>query len=173
VKTSRGVGVGLAVVGLLIAMSMVYFAFADRDAGRSFDRGSATRLVISEGRFVLPPTVEQPAELYFKIANRGEEAVYVTEVAVRQAREADFFDLSTPDPLRAANVEVEPGEMVSLEPGGLAVQVSGYTSDVVPGAAVDVDLRLGNGETVSTRAQVEAAPSAVQRARTGEGTTPR
>ncbi len=155
-SSGRRIGIVLAGIGLVIALIMVVQMLADRDGDRTRPAEPATSVVVSEGRLVLPPRARQPAQLYLKIANRGTNAIYVTAVAVRQAREADFFDTSRPSPLRVENVMVEPGQVVSIEPGTRAAQVTDYSSDVVPGAMVDVDLRLSNSQTISTRARVEA-----------------
>jgi copper(I)-binding protein len=59
-----------------------------------------------------------------------------------------------------ANQAIHPDETVRLGPGMGHVVLTGYNSNVVPGALAEMTLTFQNGQTVKVPATVEASPAA-------------
>lgn len=166
---------GLALVALAIVVTVLFILpwFASDDLEESNAPEFSAVAVIEESRLVLPPVAGGAAAIYFTISNRGEDTLFINDVALAQGRGTEFVSTTGATATPLANIAVNPGETVRLGPGTGHVVLTGYDSNVVPGATADMTLRFQNGQTVTVATEVEASPGAeapVPAMPTSEGT---
>jgi periplasmic copper chaperone A len=155
----KWIGLGLVVVAALATVLLILPWFADDDRAASSAPEFSAVAVIDDARLVLPPVAGGAAAIYFTIANRGLDTLFMTEVSLAEGRGTEFVYTTGATATPLVNVAIHPGETVRLGPGSGHIVLTGYNSNVVPGAAIDMTLTFQNGQTATVPARVQASPS--------------
>lgn len=124
----------------------------DKDALQAPDFGSTIR--VESPRIMLPERAGDGARVYLDITNVGEQPVVLTEVRLAHAGRTGMQETKGPAWMPVANLPVDPGETLSLDPDGEFAVISNYDSYVVPGAMIDLTLVFGTSATITVPAQV-------------------
>lgn len=155
------------IIGLIIAIATIGIAWmllapaeeivdSDNETAEVSDFG--TLVAISDVTITLPAVAGNPAAIYFRIDNRGQRNIVLSEISLPgHGGRASFFDLARPSPSEVASIEVGGGRTLALERGDEGALFTGYDARVVPGAKITVRFRFANGEAIEVPAIVEAA----------------
>lgn len=153
----------IAVLALSVLAASAMFLFpalqplweGDAEAPVAPEFGSTIR--VSNPQLVLPARANDPARVYFDLANVGEQTIHLTQVWIGPAKEADIEDTQGPAWKPVANLPLRPGETLSLNPGGTFAVISVYDASVVPGATVNITLVFDTRATITVPATVSKA----------------
>ncbi|WP_153503305.1 copper chaperone PCu(A)C [Cumulibacter manganitolerans] len=125
------------------------------------------------GAYVREPATDTAAA-YFTIRNIGDTADTVVAVSSPVAKSAMLHDvgkkpMSDEGPMDSGSmvpsptVVLEPGDVVTLQPGSGHLMLDGVTGTIVPGSTVNLKLVLEHAGTITVKAPVvgltERAPS--------------
>ncbi len=117
-------------------------------------------LALEGGRLILPAVKGNPAAGYFTLANGSDKAVAVAAVAVTGAGMAMLHETmesgghSTMAEMK--DPQVQPGETLTLEPGGKHVMVFDLPEGLKPGGTVEITLTFADGDKLSAPLTIEA-----------------
>jgi copper(I)-binding protein len=165
------IGIGLLLVAIVAMVLLVAPWFADDDTEEPSAPEFSAIAVIENARVVLPPVAGGAAAIYFDISNRGADTLYITEAEIGNGRGTSLSETDGPANLPMANLAIHPGTTERLSPGTGHVVLTGYGSELVPGAVAQMKLTFQNGQTVTVPAKVEASPAnAVEPGETGAET---
>tara|TARA_R110002110_G_scaffold333870_2_gene544885 strand:- start:18933 stop:19409 length:477 start_codon:yes stop_codon:yes gene_type:complete len=96
----------------------------------------------------LPPNVETVA-VYMTLNNSGQHALTLTEIRTDAAASAMLHLSSMQNGMMVmehiTNLEIPPGESVSLEPGSFHIMLEGLRQSVRAGDSVEIRLHFSNG----------------------------
>ncbi|MEQ5786836.1 copper chaperone PCu(A)C [Erythrobacter sp. NFXS35] len=146
------------IVGGLIATIMLLWplwqtgTISGTEASQAPDFGSTIR--VENPRIMLPERAGDGARIYLDITNVGDQTTVLSEVRLAHASATGIQEIEGPAWMPVANLPIEPGETLSLNPDGEFAVVSNYDSNVVPGAMIDVSLVFGTSATITVPAQV-------------------
>lgn len=160
----------LVVSALLVAVILGTF-FLLYPAGEMIDDGPTEQsvtpefgpaapgdIVVSNARIVLPPVAGQPAAIYFDVTNEGSRNAIIRTISVQYTQGVQWYDVNRPQPAPLENFSVGPGETLRFAPDAQYLIAASYGENVVPGANVRFTLTMGNAETITANAVVEASP---------------
>jgi copper(I)-binding protein len=153
--------IAVLVLGVLVASAMFLFPAlqplweSDTEVPVAPEFGSTVR--VDNPQFVLPARANDPARVYFNVTNVGQQDIHLTQVRIGAAAEADIEDTQGPAWKPVANLPLQPGETLSLTPGGTFAVISEYDSTVVPGATVNITLVFDTSASITVPATVTKA----------------
>jgi copper(I)-binding protein len=138
----------------IILLIVAAMSSARADDFRAYD----IEIVYPWARASAPGATE--AAVFMKLSNTGDFADRLVRASspvagqVQLSTLAGGGDIGPSQPVRA--IEIPPGEVVMLQPGGLHVLLSGVTQPLVRGTVVPLTLVFQRGGTIEITAEVTA-----------------
>lgn len=104
-----------------------------------------------------PPGMPMGA-VYGVIRNAGTDVVEIVGLETPVARAAEIHESVEIDGMmrmrEIAPFEVQPGETIRLEPGGIHMMLMGLKSQLLSGQRFPVDIHLSDGSSITVESQV-------------------
>lgn len=122
---------------------------------------AAPGLSADNARVVLPAVSGRPAAAYFDLSNDGDRRMIVRAADVAGAgstmmHETDVWD-GQARMREATQYVVEPGETISLEPGGAHLMAMEPSDTLQAGGSTEITVTVVGGDKISFPAEVRAA----------------
>lgn len=168
----KWIAIAVGAVGVVGCAAMLWPTLLPTpSAERTSPPDFGSEIVVTDARIALPATASEAAEVYFTISNREtSDSVFVTGVAVEGAGPGTLADASGPVTTQASNIEVSPGQTVTLSHETWHGIFPEYGPDVVPGAKLNLRISFANSGSVVVPAEVTIRRTAIDTQRILPGT---
>ena len=116
---------------------------------------------ITDARMILPAIPGDPAVVYFNLANGSQDTLTIRRIDVEGSGRAELHETAEVNGEmqmgEAIPFHIEPGDGVSLQPGGRHVMVFDVADDVASAGQTEVTLTMLGGDKHSFAVPVRAA----------------
>jgi copper(I)-binding protein len=112
------------------------------------------------GRLVLPVVPGRPGVAYFRVGNNTSERVMLAGVHVQGVGKTELHKTSGGQMSPVEQVEIAPGAVITLAPGGLHVMAFDIADTLKPGAQTELTMTFADGDKISIPLQIETMGAA-------------
>jgi periplasmic copper chaperone A len=120
----------------------------------------ACELVVIDAWIRPAPPTTQTRAAYLSLENNGTSVCRITAATSASFRSVSLHRTTIVDGIARMrplnNTEIEPGEVLAMEPGGIHLMLTGMPSDAL--APIRVALQLEDGASIETELRLEVRP---------------